>query len=296
MRTKRTRGGIAFDAANYAALALLGAATLYPFWNLLAISLNESMDTLRGGITLFPRKFTLDNYTLIFQNRRLFSAVGLSVARTLVGTAAALAATMMVAYALSRKEFVLRKALNTVLVVSMYVNGGLIPYYLLIKQLGLTNTFLVYIVPGLLGAFHVMIMRSFFDELPAGLIESAKLDGAGEFQTLLRVVAPISLPVIATIALFVSVGHWNAWLDNYLFNTDEKLTLLQYELMKILMQSTEQIGAGATNTVDADLMRMTTPQSIRATMTIVATVPILLVYPFMQNYFIKGMTLGAVKE
>lgn len=295
MRVQWTWGGVSFQVANYALLALLGAATLYPFLNLLAISLNDSMDTVRGGIYLLPRAFTLDNYKLIFQNQRLFSATGLSVARTLLGTTAALIATTMVAYALSRREFVLRKPLNAVLVISMYVNGGLIPYYILIKQLGLTNTFLVYLLPGLLGAFNVLIMRSFFDELPPGLIESAHLDGANEFTTLFRIVLPVSLPVVATITLFLSVGHWNAWLDNYLFNTDESLTLLQYELMKILMQSTDQIGAGAGNNVDAELMRMTTPQSIRATMTIIVTVPILLVYPFMQKYFIKGMTLGAVK-
>ncbi|WP_409343312.1 carbohydrate ABC transporter permease [Paenibacillus sp. MBLB4367] len=296
MREKLTWGGASFHAINFVALSLLAAATLYPFLNLLAISLNQSIDTVKGGIYLLPRKFTFDNYVLIFQNQRLFSSVSLSVARTLIGTGLSLIATIMVSYALSRREYVLRKTLNTIIVVSMYVNGGLIPYYLLIKNLGLTNTFLVYIIPGLIGAFNVMIMRSFFDELPKGLIESARLEGASEFQVLSRVVVPISLPVIATISLFVSVGHWNAWMDNFLFNTRESLSLLQYELMKILMQSTDQISAGNMDSIDPEMMRMTTPESIRATMTIVVTVPILLVYPFMQKYFIKGMTLGAVKE
>jgi len=296
MKQKLTLGGTAFHTINYLALTLLAAATLYPFLNLLAISLNQSMDTVKGGIYLLPRKFTLDNYILIFQNQRLFSSVSLSVARTVIGTTLALIATIMVSYALSRTEYVLRKPLNTIIVVSMYVNGGLIPYYLLIKNLGLTNTFLVYIIPGLIGAFNVMIMRSFFDQLPSGLIESARMEGASEFQVLTRVVVPISLPVIATISLFVSVSHWNAWIDNFLFNTRESLSLLQYELMKILLQSTDQIGAGNMDSIDPEMMRMTTPESIRATMTIFVTVPILLVYPFLQKYFIKGMTLGAVKE
>lgn len=296
MKQKLTLGGAAFHTINYLVLTLLAAATLYPFLNLLAISLNQSMDTVKGGIYLLPRKFTLDNYILIFQNQRLFSSVSLSVARTVIGTTLALIATIMVSYALSRTEYVLRKPLNTIIVVSMYVNGGLIPYYLLIKNLGLTNTFLVYIIPGLIGAFNVMIMRSFFDQLPSGLIESARMEGASEFQVLTRVVVPISLPVIATISLFVSVGHWNAWIDNFLFNTRESLSLLQYELMKILLQSTDQIGAGNMDSIDPEMMRMTTPESIRATMTIFVTVPILLVYPFLQKYFIKGMTLGAVKE
>lgn len=296
MREKLTLGGVSFHTINYLALTLLAAATLYPFLNLLAISLNQSMDTVKGGIYLLPREFTFDNYVLIFQNQRLFSSVSLSVARTVIGTTLALIATIMVSYALSRTEYVLRKPLNTIIVVSMYVNGGLIPYYLLIKNLGLTNTFLVYIIPGLIGAFNVMIMRSFFDQLPGGLIESARMEGANEFQVLTRVVVPISLPVIATISLFVSVSHWNAWIDNFLFNTRESLSLLQYELMKILLQSTDQIGAGNMDSIDPEMMRMTTPESIRATMTIFVTVPILLVYPFLQKYFIKGMTLGAVKE
>lgn len=295
MRNQLTAGNAIFSTVNYLFLTVLGMATLYPFVNLLAISLNESLDTLRGGIYLWPRQFTLDNYQLVFQNPRIYAAAWLSVARTIIGTLCALAATTMVAFALSRSEFVLRKSLNTIIVISMYVNGGLIPYYLLIKNLGLTNTFLVYIIPGLVGAFHVMIMRSYFDQLPNGLIESSRIDGANDFQVLFRVVLPVSLPVLATITLFVSVGHWNAWIDNFLFNSNEKLTLLQYELMKILHQSTEQISASPGNADDA-LMRVTTPQAIRATMTIVVTMPILFVYPFMQKYFIKGMTLGAVKE
>lgn len=262
----------------------------------MAISFNESLDTLRGGIYLWPRQFTLSNYELILSNPRMFSAASLSILRTVIGTSVSVLCTIMVAYALSRREYALRKTLNTIIVVSMYVNGGLIPYYLMIKSFGLTNTFAVYIIPGLIGAFNVMIMRSYFDQLPDGLIESAKLDGASEWQTLTRVVMPISLPVIATITLFISVGHWNAWFDNFLYNSKESLTLLQYELMKILLQSTDQISASPGQGTDDALMRVTSPQAIRATMTIVVTMPILFVYPFMQKYFIQGMTLGAMKE
>ncbi|SDD24573.1 putative aldouronate transport system permease protein [Paenibacillus sp. UNCCL117] len=296
MRSRLSAGSALFHGLNYLFLLVLGFATLYPFWNLFAISLNESLDTLRGGIYFWPRHFTLDNYVLIFRNDRIYSAAGLSIARTLIGTTLSVVCTTMVAYALSRRDFMLRRPLNSIIVVSMYVNGGLIPYYLMIKNFGLTNTFLVYIIPGLIGAFNVMIMRSYFDQLPEGLIESAKLDGASEWQTLFRVVIPISLPVIATITLFIAVGHWNAWFDNFLYNSKESLTLLQYELMKILLQSTEQISASPGQGGDDALMRVTTPQAIRATMTIVVTVPILFVYPFMQRYFIQGMTLGAMKE
>lgn len=296
MRSRITVGNALFHSLNILFLSLLGLVTLYPFLNLMAISFNESLDTLRGGIYLWPRQFTLSNYELILSNPRMFSAASLSILRTVIGTSVSVLCTIMVAYALSRREYALRKTLNTIIVMSMYVNGGLIPYYLMIKSFGLTNTFAVYIIPGLIGAFNVMIMRSSFDQLPDGLIESAKLDGASEWQTLTRVVMPISLPVIATITLFISVGHWNAWFDNFLYNSKESLTLLQYELMKILLQSTDQISASPGQGTDDALMRVTSPQAIRATMTIVVTMPILFVYPFMQKYFIQGMTLGAMKE
>ncbi|GBG07339.1 hypothetical protein PAT3040_01887 [Paenibacillus agaridevorans] len=296
MRSRTKVGDSIFNVFNNTLLLLLGIATLYPFLNLLAVSLNQSLDTMRGGIYLWPRDFTLDNYRLIFSNDRLFDSAALSVLRTLIGTGLSVICTIMVAYALSRREYMLRKSLNAIIVVSMYVNGGIIPIYLMIKNLGLTNTFAVYIIPGLIGAFNVMIMRSYFDQLPDGLVESAKLDGANEWQTLFRVVMPISLPVIATITLFISVGHWNSWTDNFLYNSKESLTLLQYQLMQILMQTTEQVSGGIGSGTDDAILNFTTPQSIRATMSMVVTLPILFVYPFLQKYFIKGMTLGAMKE
>ncbi|MGI2294501.1 carbohydrate ABC transporter permease [Paenibacillus sp. GXUN7292] len=296
MRIKTKFGDGIFHICNITLLLLLGIATLYPFLNLLAVSLNQSLDTMRGGIYLWPRAFTLDNYRLIFSNDRFFNSAALSVLRTLIGTGLSVICTIMVAYALSRREYILRKMLNTIIVVSMYVNGGIIPIYLMIKNLGLTNTFAVYIIPGLIGAFNVMIMRSYFDQLPDGLVESAKLDGANEWQTLFRVVMPISLPVIATITLFISVGHWNSWTDNFLYNSKESLTLLQYQLMQILMQTTEQVSGSIGSGADDAILNFTTPQSIRATMSMVVTLPILFVYPFLQKYFIKGMTLGAMKE
>jgi putative aldouronate transport system permease protein len=240
----------------------------------------------------------MTNYEIIFSNPQLFSAALRSLLRTVLGTALSVTFTTMLAYTLSRREYVLRKAINLILVLSMYVSGGLIPFYLLIKQLHLTNTFGVYIIPGLIGAFNVMIIRSYFDQLPEGFAESARIDGANDAQILFRVLVPISLPVIATITLFVSVGHWNSWFDNYLYNTSPHLSLLQFELMKILLQSVSQLtgGASATGHIDVGTMTSTSPESIRATMTVIVTMPILFVYPFLQRYFIKGITVGAMKE
>lgn len=291
-------GDYAFQAVNYGFLILFGCLTLYPFLNLLAISLNDSVDSVRGGIYLLPRVFTLTNYRVIFQTDNLVTATFVSISRTLLGTFLSVLFTAMLAFTISRKDFVLRKAMNMILILSMYVNGGLIPYYLLIKNLHMTNSFWVYILPGLIDAFNVIIIRSYFEQLPEGLSESARIDGANDFQVLFRIMLPVSMPVIATITLFVSVGHWNSWFDNYLFNSKQSLSTLQYELMKILLKSVQQVSTDAARSgkVDKAMVNAVTPQSIRASMTMVVTVPILFVYPFMQRYFIKGITVGAMKE
>ncbi|MDQ8737111.1 carbohydrate ABC transporter permease [Paenibacillus sp. LHD-38] len=296
MPIRRNTTDVLFNLMNYAFLAVLGVVTLYPFVNLLAISLNDSVDAIRGGIYIYPRVFSLNNYKIIFQNDQLYSAAMISIIRTVVGTFLSVLCTTMLAYTLSRREFMARKLFNIIIIFSLYVNGGLIPFYVLIKNLHLNNTFWVYIIPGLVAAFNVIIIRSFFEQLPEGLIESAKIDGASELQVLFRVLIPISMPVIATITLFVAVGHWNSWFDNYLYNSKQSLSVLQYELMKILTESMQQVTASASGHVDEDVLQVTTPQSIRASMTIIVTVPILLVYPFMQRYFIKGIMVGAMKE
>ncbi|WP_409342267.1 carbohydrate ABC transporter permease [Paenibacillus sp. MBLB4367] len=296
MRKSYGTAGYVFDSFNYLLLALLGIATLYPFLNLFAVSLNDPMDTIRGQVYVWPNAFTWNNYLIVFQNDGLLGATLRSVVRTLAGTFLSVACTAMLAFTLSRREYVLRKWLNFILIISMYVSGGIIPGYLLIKSLGMTNSFWVYIIPGLISVYNALIIRSYFDSLPEGLMESAKIDGASDLQLFYRIAIPCSLPVLATVTLFVSVGHWNAWFDNYLYNTRPNLSLLQYELMKILIQSTSQVTSNATGYVDKEVLRATTPQSIRATMTIIVTLPILFVYPFMQRFFIKGIMVGSMKE
>ncbi len=289
-------GDAALSAVLYAGLALFSLFTLYPFINILAVSLNDKLDTIRGGIYIWPRVWTTDNFSEIFANPNLLGAFLMSVLRTVVGTALGILCTALFAYALSMREFMYRKALNGLLVLTLYVNGGLIPTYLLIKNLELMNTFWVYILPLLVSGFYVIIMRSYFETLPDGLIESAKIDGAGHFQTLFRIVIPVSLPVLATITLFVAVLHWNSWFDNFLYTSREQsLSLLQYELMKILLSAMNQ-SAGRQAHIDASTVNVVNPQSVRSAMTIIVTVPILLVYPFLQRYFVKGMTVGAMKE
>ncbi|CAI6086980.1 carbohydrate ABC transporter permease [Cohnella sp. JJ-181] len=286
-----------FTALLYALMTTVGVVTLYPFINILAISLNDSADTVRGGIYLWPRSFTLDNYRTIFQYSNLLTAFGNSVLRTVLGTFAGLFSASLIAYSLSRKDFVARRFVSLALAFTLYFSGGLVPVYMLIRDLHLLNSFWVYILPGLVSAWNVFILRSYIDGLPFVLQESAKLDGANDLQIFAKVILPLCKPVLATIALFLAVGQWNAWFDTFLYNGGRtSLTTLQYELMKILQNTSASGGNAAAVHGGQELANRVSPESIRMSITIVATVPILVVYPFLQNYFVKGLTLGAVKS
>lgn len=280
-------------------LLVVIVVTLYPFLNVLAVSFNDATDTARGGITIFPREFTLQNYREIFSsNNHLLIAFKNSVLRTVIGTVLSTGVCALFAYILSRKKFVFRRLLTVMLVVTMYVSGGLIPSYLINRQLGLTNSFWVYIIPGLINAFNVIVIRSFIDGLPDALDESARIDGAGEFTIFWKIIMPLCKPVLATIALFVAVGQWNSWFDNYLYNSSNvDLTTLQFELTKI-MDNAQSVSSTDAHMISQQQMtsNTTTPESIKMAITVVATVPILVVYPFLQKYFVTGLTLGAVKE
>jgi len=294
-------GGLVFDVFIYATLLLLLAVTLYPFLNIIAVSFNEAIDSLAGGIHIWPRRFTTFNYEQIFKDATIINSTVISVLRTVVGSIATTASCFMCAYALSRKQYILRMFISRVFVFTMYFGGGLIPYYLLMKSLGLVGTFWVYIFPALVSAWNIMVMRSFIEQsIPASLLESAYIDGASEFRVLLAIVTPLSVPVIATVILWTAVGQWNSWFDVYLYNNNKKdLSTLQFELQKVLQKSMTSAGtmmnytAGITG--DKSLRQTTTPQATRAAMTVVATVPILCAYPFLQRYFIHGLTLGGIK-
>lgn len=303
MRGKRnkkasTKKDLIFDILNYSFLFIIMVATLFPFLNVLAISLNESTDTVRGGIYVWPREFTFNNYLEIMKYDNLVTGFMNSVLRTVIGTILGLFAQAMVAFTLSRRDFQARKFVSTFLVLTMYFSGGLIPGYMLIRDLGLMNSFWVYILPGLINAFNIIIIRSFMEGLPYSLQESAKVDGANDFTIFYRIILPICKPVLATIALFIAVGQWNSWFDTYLYNSmNENLTTLQYELMKIL-DNTSVGGSMDANQMkpNEEQLNQVSPESIKMAITMVTVVPIILVYPFIQKYFIQGMTLGAVKQ
>ena len=302
-RTKTVLSNIIFDVIIYLTLAFVVIVTVYPFWNTFALSFNDGLDSLKGGITFFPRKFTLKNYSNLFETDYIFKAGLISVSRTILQTVLNVFCTSMLAYSLSRKEFVLKKSMTAVIVISMYVNAGLIPVYMFMKKLGLLNNYLVYIIPNLIDAFNFILVRTYINGLPDSFVESARIDGANEFKIFLQIIMPLIIPSIAMTCLFVAVNAWNSWFDTYLYTSGKKnLHSLQYVLMSFLQASQQQSNSAsnanalAVAAASGASAAQVTPVAIRASITIVATVPILIVYPFVQKYFVTGMTIGGVKE
>lgn len=280
-----------FDYFLVVVFLFLLVITLYPFLNVLAISLNDATDTIKNVSFIFPRKFTLTNYKYVFEEGGILQPLLMSIAKTVIGTAAGVICTAMLAYTLSRRDFVFHKTFTLLFVITMYVGGGMIPEYLLImRTLKLGNNFLVYIIPGLIWVYNMILVRSFIDGLPPALQEAAQLDGANDFQIWYKVVMPLCTPVIATIALYYAVGQWNSFMDTYLYA--KELPTLQYKLYEIMSQATMQLDTHTTT----NATQAVTPMAIRMAVTVVATVPIIVVYPFVQKYFVGGMTLGAVKN
>ena len=268
--------------------------TLYPVLNTLAISFNDGIDTVRGGIYLWPRKFTLKNYETVLHKQNIMTGAYITVLRTIIGTLLALVTNALLAFIVSRKRFLFKSQLSLFWVITMYVNGGMIPIFLVYKALHLTGTFWVYVIPGTVSAFNMLVMRTYMLGLPDSLEESAQLDGAGYFTIFAKIISPLCKPVYATVALFVAVGQWNSWFDAMLYNRmSSNLTTLQYELMKLLSSVTNQ-GTSAESMKNSQ--GAVTPTSVRAAATIITMLPIICIYPFLQQYFVAGLTLGGVKE
>ena len=293
-KRKLSKADIAFYTFNSIFMAAFVIVTLYPVLNTLAISFNDGLDALRGGIYLLPRKFSVKNYITVFNKDDLLVGAYISVARTVVGTALSLVACAILAFIVSRKNFIFAKQLSLFWVITMYVNGGMIPIFLLYKGLHLTNTFWVYVIPGMVSAFNMLVIRTYMNGIPNSFEESAQLDGAGYTTIFLNIISPLCKPVYATVALFVAVYQWNSWFDVMLYNRmSDKLTTLQYELMKLLASVTSQSTSAQSMKNSTSSI---TPTSIRAAATIVTMLPIICIYPFLQQYFVSGLTLGGVKE
>lgn len=298
IKTRKIKQDWLFPLVNTIFLILLMFITLYPVINTIAYSFNDGIDALRGNIGLLPRKFSLESYKSILSDKSVFLAAWISASKTVLITLLNLFWTSMLAYALSQKEFVFRKLFTVIMVLTMYVNAGLIPNYLLIsKTLNLRNNYLVYIIPTMFSCFNMIVIRTYISNLPDALIESARIDGAGDFRIFWQIIFPLCKPVLATVALFVAVGSWNSWFDTYLYNGQKKdLYSLQY-ILKMKLATTQQSANAAKATADAiSTLGQTTPVTIRCAITVIAAVPIIIVYPFLQKYFVTGIALGSVKE
>ncbi len=296
IRKQKTKIGL-FDIVNGFLMIAMMFVMVYPFWNTIAVSLNDATDGIKGGIYFWPRVFTFYNYVSLFDTNNLINAFFISLSKTVLVTLLNVFFSAMAGYILSRKEFCLRKALSLFLIATMYVNAGLFPQYFNYRDLGLINNYLVYIWPNILGVFNVIVIRTFIDQLPDSFAESAKIDGAGDFRIFVQIIMPLCKPVLATVALWVAVGAWNEWFDTYMFaSSKQALSTLQFEMMKMLSSSMTQSGVRVPGLVQQSGQNgMVTPTSIRAAITVVAALPIIFVYPFMQRYFIAGLHIGGVK-
>jgi len=288
---------VVFPVVNTILLCVLMFVTLYPVLNTVAISFNDGTDAVRGGIGLWPRVFSLESYRSLLTDEQIYRAFFISVSRTVITTLCNLVLTSMLAFALSRKEYVLRKFITTVMVLTMYVNAGLIPNYLLIsKTLHLSKSFWVYIIPTMFSCFNMIVIRTYIMGLPEALAESARIDGANDLRVFWQIIFPLCMPVLATVALFVAVGSWNQWFDTQLYNGSKKnLYTLQYLLKMKLATSMQSMNAAQTSADALKNSSQSTPITIRCAITVVSALPILVVYPFLQRYFVTGMVLGGIK-
>ena len=294
---RHKRRDVVFPVVNTVILCILMFVTLYPVLNTVAYSFNEGMDALKGGLGIWPRVFSMKAYDELLKDTAVYKAFLISLSKTVITTVLNLFFTSMLAYALSRKEYVLRTFITTLMVLTMYVNAGLIPNYLLISRtLGLKNTFWVYIIPTMFSCFNMIVIRTYIVGLPEALVESARIDGAGDLRTFFQIILPLCLPVMATVALFVAVGAWNSWFDTYLYNGSKKdLYTLQY-LLKMKLATTQNSSNAANTSAEAlASSAKVAPITVRCAISVVSAVPILIVYPFLQKYFVTGMALGSVK-
>lgn len=290
----RTPGEWVLDIVKVVFLAFVVVVTVYPFWNIFIISINDATDVIRGGLYFLPRKLSLSSYAEILGRSTFLASIKVSVGRTLIGTPIAVLVTAMLAYPLSRKDLVGRKFWNLLFVFTMYFGGGLVPYYMVLKGIHMLNTFWVFIFPMMMSVYNMILIRSYIESMPDSLFEAAKIDGANDLVVFVKMVIPLSKPILMTVALFVAINQWNSWFDAYLYTSDQALKPMQSILVEILNQY--QTGASTSQAMSNAKAGVTvTPDSIRMAATMVATLPIIMVYPFVQKYFVKGIMLGAVK-
>jgi putative aldouronate transport system permease protein len=294
------RKGSLFDILNYIILALIAFSMIYPFIYILVYSLNDGKDSMQGALYFWPRKFTLDNYGQVFNNPRIWQAYKITLMRTILGTFLHVFLCTLMAYALAKKTLPGRTFFTFYIFLPTIFSAGFIPYFITLQKLHLINTFWVYIIPMLFNFMHIVIIRTFLQGIPEELEESARIDGYGDFMIFIKIIVPLSGPVLATISLFIGVAHWNDWFAGAYYVSDKNLIPVQTLLQQMLteaealsnsMQRAAQQGGQTINVNPAG----STPESLRMALLVITVFPILCVYPFLQKYFVKGVMLGSVK-
>jgi len=285
-----------FDVFNIIIMGLFLILCLYPFYYVLIYSLSNATDAAKG-VFLFPSHIDYSAYENIFKKGDIQRAFVVSTARTVLSTALCIFCSSMLAYLVTKKEMLFRKFVYRFILITMYLNAGLIPWYITMKSYGLRDNFLLYIIPGAVNAFFIILVKTYIEQLPQSLEESAEIDGAGFFTIYFKIILPLSKPIIATIAIYAAVGSWNAWTDNYFLVSNPKLQTMQLILYNYInqAQSIADSMKYAANASSESAISSITPEGIRMATTVITVLPIMLVYPFLQKYFVKGIMMGAIK-
>lgn len=294
---KQTNADRLYDIVILILISLLLLIILYPLWFVIIASVSNSSEVMKGNVIFWPKEFSFEAYEKVLQDPKIVTGYCNTIFYTVAGTLLNLVGTIAIAYPLSRRDFVGRKVISIVLTFTMFFNGGLIPTYLVYKEINLINTPWVMIIPGMVNVYNMIVMRSFFESLPYEMHEAAFIDGCGNIKIITKIVLPLSLPIIAVMIIFYGVMHWNEYFSALVYISDQKLKPLQLILRDILITSTSRVSSmmsgGAANTGEMDLIR--TAESIKYAVAVVSTVPVLCLYPFLQKHFSKGVMIGAIK-
>lgn len=288
-----TKSDKAFNFVNYIFLTIVALLVIYPLIFVVSASLSNPEFVISGEMWLWPKEFTLDAYDKVFKNKEIINGFVNTLKYTVFGTILNVIMTILAAYPLSRKDLKGRGFIMAFIVFTIFFSGGLIPTYLLIRDLGMLNTFWVMIIPNAVAVWNIIIMRTFFQAIPAELEESAMIDGAGNFRTLWSIVLPLSFPVIAVMVLFYSVGHWNSYFQALIYLQDQEKFPLQLILRQILIQG--QTDDMVQTTSESFLAQQLSVEGLKYAVLIVANLPMLMLYPFLQRYFVKGVMIGSLK-
>lgn len=283
-----------WDYLIIAVMIIFMIICVYPFWYVIIGSFNDGVDYLKGGVYLWPRTFSIQNYQVALVDSRLWIGFRITILRTIICTLTHLIFTSMVAYAMSRNDLPYRRAIYWFNMFTMFFGGGLIPFYILLKQLHLINTFWVYVIPGLYSVYNMIIMSNYFRSIAGEIHESAVMDGASEFRIYYKLYLPLSKPVLATVALWVGVGHWNAFYDSMVYTTSRELQTLQLYLYR-MVKTAEFVSTADMGGLPSEIQSNVTQTTVRYASIVISTVPILCLYPFLQRFLEKGIMLGSLK-